>query len=77
MSAKTPLSTFAVAVSQMAVQAANTVYPTDYIVEHILKLSNYIIDLVGSSNLSQPKHLIRPPAKEAGRAQPAAPWLSH
>jgi hypothetical protein len=51
MSAKTPLSTFAVAVSQMAVQAANTVYPTDYIVEHILKLSNYIIDLVGSSNL--------------------------
>ncbi|KAF7677493.1 hypothetical protein GT037_004352 [Alternaria burnsii] len=51
MSAKTLLPTFAVAVSHMAVQAAATAYPADYIVEHILKLSNYIINLAGSSIL--------------------------
>jgi hypothetical protein len=51
MSSKTLLPAFAVAVSQMAVQATTTAYPTDYIVEHILKLSNYLIDLAGTSNL--------------------------
>lgn len=51
MSAKTLLPTFAVAVSHMAVQAAATAYPADYIVEHILKLSNYVINLAGSSVL--------------------------
>ncbi|KAH6878044.1 hypothetical protein BKA58DRAFT_87918 [Alternaria rosae] len=51
MSPKTLLPDFAVAVSQMAVQAATTAYPTDYIVEHILKLSNYLIDLAGTCNL--------------------------
>jgi hypothetical protein len=35
----------------MFVQAANTAYPSDYIIEHILKLSNYLIDIAGSSNL--------------------------
>ena len=51
MSPKTLLPDFAVAVSQMAVEAATTAYPTDYIVEHILKLSNYLINLAGTCNL--------------------------
>ncbi|KAG9187745.1 hypothetical protein G6011_05616 [Alternaria panax] len=51
MSVKAFLPSFGVAVSQVAVQAANTIYPTEYIVEHMLKLSNYLIDLAGSSNL--------------------------
>ena len=51
MSSKTLLPDFAVAVSQMAVEAATTAYPTDYIVEHILKLSNYLINLAGTCNL--------------------------
>jgi hypothetical protein len=51
MSAKTFLPAFVVAVSQMVVEAATSAYPSDYIIEHILKLSSYIIDLAGNSNL--------------------------
>ena len=51
MSAKTLLPAFAVAVSQIAVEAATSAYPSDYIIEHILKLSSYIIDLAGNRNL--------------------------
>lgn len=46
-----PLPPFPAAITQIAVQAASAVYPADYIVEHILKLSSYLIDLASNSNL--------------------------
>ncbi|KAF1942153.1 hypothetical protein EJ02DRAFT_346122 [Clathrospora elynae] len=42
---------FSAAVTQAAVETATTAYPSEYIIEHILRLSNYLIDLVDNSNL--------------------------
>ncbi|KNG47327.1 hypothetical protein DDE82_000895 [Stemphylium lycopersici] len=47
----TPLPPFPGSITQIAVQAATAVYPADYIVEHILKLSGYLIDLASNSNI--------------------------
>jgi hypothetical protein len=51
MSDFAPLSSFSTAVTKTVVEAATATYPSDYVIEHILKLSSYLIDLVDNSKL--------------------------
>ncbi|EOA81347.1 hypothetical protein ACJQWK_10799 [Exserohilum turcicum] len=54
MAESTAFPPFSPAVTQAAVQAASTAYPADYLIEHMLKLSHYLIDLANHSMLFGP-----------------------
>jgi hypothetical protein len=47
---------FPAAITSTAVRNATTAYPADYLIEHILKLNSYLIDLTNSSVLLGKSH---------------------